>query len=53
MKTIDFAPRLNSLETRNRYNHLVIFRQFLDHLGRIPRLRGDETAPDETRGTNL
>jgi hypothetical protein len=53
MKTIDFARRLNWLESRSGYNHLDTFCEFLDHLGRIPRLRGDETAPDETRGTNL
>jgi hypothetical protein len=53
MKTIDFAPRLNCLETRSGYNQLDTFCEFLDHLGRIPRLRGDETAPDETHGTNL
>jgi hypothetical protein len=53
MKTIDFVPRLNCLETRSGYNQLDTFCEFLDHLGRIPRLRGDETAPDETHGTNL
>jgi len=51
MKTIDFAPRLNCLESRS--GQLDTFCEFLDHLGRIPRLRGDETAPDETHGTNL
>jgi hypothetical protein len=52
VKTIDFARRLNWLESRSGY-HLDTFCEFLDHLARIPRLRGDETAPDETRGTNL
>jgi hypothetical protein len=53
MEAIDFAARLNRLETRSRYTHLDVFREFLDHLGRIPRTKDDKTAPDETRGTNL
>ena len=52
METIDFAARLNRLETRSRYSHLDVFREFLDHLGRIPRPGGDKAAPDQTRGTN-
>lgn len=52
METIDFAP-LNRFETRNRYDHLDVFREFLDHLGRIPRGGGDKTAPSEKRGPNF
>jgi hypothetical protein len=53
MEVIEFAARLNRLETKSRYSHLDVFREFLDHLGRNPRTKGDKTAPDETRGTNL
>jgi len=53
MEAIEFAARLNRPETRSRYSHLDVFREFLDHLGRIPRTKGDRTAPDETRSTNL
>ena len=53
MGTIDFAARLNRFETRSRYDHLDVFREFLDHLGRIPPGRGDKPAPDEKRGPNF
>jgi len=53
MEKIDFAARLNRFETRSRYDHLDVFREFLDHLGRIPRGTGDNTAPDENRGPNF
>ena len=52
-ETIDFAVRLNRFEIRSRYDHLDVFREFLDHLGRIPRGRGDKAAPDENRGPNF
>ena len=53
IETIDFAERLNLRETGDRYGHLDIVREFLDHLGRIPRTNGDKPAPNETRGTKL
>jgi len=53
MEKIDFAARLNRLETRSRYDHLDVFREFLDHLGRIPRGKGDKAASDENRGPNF
>ena len=50
METIDFAARLNRFDTRSRYDHLDVFREFLDH---IPRGRGDKAAADENRSPNF
>jgi len=44
METIDFAARLNRFEIRSRYDHLDVFREFLDHLDRAAR-RGKRAAP--------
>lgn len=53
MDTFNFVTRLDRLETEGRYNHLDIFREFLDRLGCVPRVRGDKPAPDQRRGQNF
>lgn len=53
MEPIDSVPQLNRLETQSRHDHLDIFREFLDRLGRGPRGRCDKSAPGEMHGLNL
>ena len=53
MEPINSVPQLSRLETHRRHDHLDIFRDFLDRLGRVPRGRCDKSAPDEMRGPNL
>ncbi|HEX3338604.1 MAG TPA: hypothetical protein VHT68_05440 [Pseudolabrys sp.] len=36
-------------ETEERHDHLDIFREFLDHLGRATRRRGDDVKPTDRR----
>ncbi len=53
MDAFNSVKRLDRIETEGRHNHLDIFREFLDHLGRVPRDRGDKPAPDQRCGPSL
>jgi hypothetical protein len=41
------GSRSGRRETEERRDHLDIFREFLDHLGRVSRERSDKTSPPE------
>lgn len=53
MDRFNFVMPLDQLKTDSRHNHLDIFREFLDHLGRIPHNRSDKVARGERPGPNL
>ena len=53
METINSVTQLSRLGTHSRHDHLDIFREFLDRLGRGPRGGCDKSAPNETHGQNL
>ena len=44
MDRFNFVMPLDQLKTDSRHNHLDIFREFLDHLGRIPHNRSDRQS---------
>jgi hypothetical protein len=44
METLNSVLRSMRCETEERRNHLDIFREFIDHLGRASRGRNDKTA---------
>lgn len=45
------GSRSGRRETEERRDHLDIFREFLDHLGRVSRERSDKTSPPEDMRT--
>jgi len=47
MITRNSGSRSGRRETEERRDHLDIFREFLDHLGRVSRERSDRTSPPE------
>lgn len=47
MDKFNFVMPLDQLKTDSRHNHLDIFREFLDHLGRIPHNGSDKVARGE------
>jgi hypothetical protein len=49
METINAVPRSIRRETEDRRDHLDIFREFLDHLGRRVHRRADDTKPNDRR----
>lgn len=53
MDRFNFVMPLDQLKTDSRHNHLDIFREFLDHLGRIPHNGSDKVARGERPGPNL
>jgi hypothetical protein len=53
MDRFNFVMPLDKLKTDSRHNHVDIFREFLDHLGRIPHNRSDKVARGERPGPNL
>ena len=53
MTTVDSALQSVRRESEVRRDPREVFREFLDHLGRIPRGRGDKAAPDENRSPNF
>jgi hypothetical protein len=51
MATLNTAPRTVRRETDERREHVEIFREFLDRLGRASRGRNDNTATSiDSRG---
>jgi hypothetical protein len=49
MDTFNSAVRPNRRETDGRADHLDIFREFLEHLGRGSYRRPDEAKPGDRR----
>jgi hypothetical protein len=45
------GPHSGRRETEERRDHLDIFREFLDHLGRVSRDRSNKTSPPEDMRT--
>ena len=49
METFIAVLRSVHRETEERHDHLDIFREFLDHLGRGTGRRGDDVKPTDRR----
>ena len=46
MDTLHTVLRSIRSETKSRRDHLSVFREFLDHLGRITRAKGKDTRTE-------
>ena len=49
METINTVPRSIRRKTEDKRDHLDIFREFLDHLGRRVYRGADDTNPNDRR----
>jgi uncharacterized protein YukE len=49
METLNTVLRSVRRETEERHNHLDIFREFLDHLGRATHRNADDLKPTDRR----
>jgi hypothetical protein len=51
MKSLDIVLRLTHRESDARRDHLDIFCEFIDHLGRVSRGRNDKMAASKEKRT--
>jgi hypothetical protein len=52
METTNTVLRSVRRDTEDRRDHLDIFREFLDHLGRRVHRGADDTKPNDRRAAN-